>query len=82
MAARLAVVLPDIVSMNQGAFVKNRSIMENIMICQEVARNYHRGGGSPRCLLKLDIRKTYDTLEWGFLKQILEGLHFPDCFVA
>ncbi|XP_074305053.1 uncharacterized protein LOC141639983 [Silene latifolia] len=33
---RLARVLPDIISRNQGAFVKGRSILENILICQDL----------------------------------------------
>lgn len=73
-ASRLAMVLPDIISLNQGAFVKDRSIMKNIFICRDLARNYHRDGRTPRCMLKLDIRKAYDTLEWDFIRKVLLGL--------
>lgn len=81
LAARMAFVLPDIISNTQGAFVKDRSIMENILICQDIVRNYQREGGTARCLMKLDIKKAYDSLEWDFLRQMLIGLGFPDMFL-
>lgn len=80
-ATRLSSVLPEIISENQGGFVQGRSIMENILICQELARNYHREGGTARCMIKLDIQKAYDSLEWGFLEQVMLGLNFPEGFV-
>lgn len=57
MADRLALVLPDIISMNQGAFVKNMSIMENILIFQDLSRNYHREGVVLDACLNLISRK-------------------------
>lgn len=75
---RLANVLPDIISSNQGAFVRDRSIMENILICQDIARDYHRDNELPRCMMRLDIRKAYDTIEWSFLQQVLLGLNFRE----
>ncbi|KAK9668763.1 hypothetical protein RND81_13G084800 [Saponaria officinalis] len=33
---RLSQILPDIISPNQGSFVKGRKIIENIMICQDL----------------------------------------------
>ncbi|XP_074315517.1 uncharacterized protein LOC141651715 [Silene latifolia] len=48
MCNRLAAILPDIISKNQGAFVKGRSILENILICQDLVRLYNRSMVSPR----------------------------------
>ncbi|XP_074266041.1 uncharacterized protein LOC141588501 [Silene latifolia] len=48
LCSRLALVLRDIISRNQGAFVKGRSILENILICQDLVRLYSRGMASPR----------------------------------
>ncbi|XP_074315609.1 uncharacterized protein LOC141651814 [Silene latifolia] len=78
LCTRLAMVLPDIISKNQGAFVKGRSILENILIYQDLIRLYHRGKASPRCMFKLDLQKAYDSIEWQFVDQMLEALMFPE----
>ncbi|GJT28588.1 putative reverse transcriptase domain, reverse transcriptase zinc-binding domain protein [Tanacetum coccineum] len=53
--------LGDIVSINQSAFVPGRRISDNILLTQELMRNYHRRRGPPRCAFKVDIQKAYDT---------------------
>lgn len=60
---RLQGVIGQLISESQGAFVRERSIIDNIMVCQGLVRNYTRENGAPRCLIKMDIKKTYDTLE-------------------
>ncbi|XP_074278418.1 uncharacterized protein LOC141602008 [Silene latifolia] len=80
MCNRLARILPDIISRNQGAFVKGRSILENILICQDLVRMYNRGMVSPRCMFKLDLQKAYDSIEWQFVDQMLDALNFPEHF--
>ncbi|XP_074314866.1 uncharacterized protein LOC141651037 [Silene latifolia] len=76
----LAIVLPDLVSQNQGGFIHGRSIMENILICQDIIRLYEKRAVSSRCLFKMDLQKAYDTIEWEFLNQMLIALKFPDQF--
>lgn len=81
LTARLSAVLDSIVSVNQSAFIKGRSIMENVLICQDLVRNYHRNIGTPRCIMKLDLKKAYDSLEWVFLADVMKYLQFPDRFI-
>lgn len=33
-------------------------------------------------MMKLDLKKAYDTLNWEFIGQLLEGVGFPDWFVS
>ncbi|XP_074315308.1 uncharacterized protein LOC141651499 [Silene latifolia] len=73
-ATRLSKVLPEIISPNQGAFVKGRTIIENILICQDLVRLYNRKSVSSRCMMKVDLKKAYDSVNWGFLEQMLEAL--------
>nr|GEW04135.1 putative RNA-directed DNA polymerase, eukaryota, reverse transcriptase zinc-binding domain protein [Tanacetum cinerariifolium] len=47
--------LGEIVSINQSAFVSGRRIFDNILLTQELMRNYHRRLGPPRCAFKVDI---------------------------
>ncbi|XP_074305322.1 uncharacterized protein LOC141640417 [Silene latifolia] len=74
---RLGDILPEIVSINQGGFIKWRNIVENVLICQDIVRLYNRQAASPRCLVKIDLKKAYDSVEWEFLEQILGALNFP-----
>lgn len=34
------------------------------------------------CMIKIDLRKAYDSLEWPFLKTLLQELGFPSKFVG
>ncbi|XP_074299016.1 uncharacterized protein LOC141630021 [Silene latifolia] len=36
---------------------------------------------SPRFMLKVDLKKAYDSVSWDFLKQMMNALNFPDQFV-
>ncbi|KAK9756465.1 hypothetical protein RND81_01G099700 [Saponaria officinalis] len=67
--------------LGDSAFLKGRPILENVLICQDLVRLYSRGVVSPRCLVKIDIRKAYDSLEWKFLCELLLALRFPSQFV-
>ncbi|XP_074315611.1 uncharacterized protein LOC141651816 [Silene latifolia] len=74
---RVAKVLPDIISMNQGAFIQDTEIVDNILICHDLVRLYNRKSCSPRVLMKIDLRKAYDSIEWDFLHEMLVALMFP-----
>ncbi|XP_022003085.1 uncharacterized protein LOC110900505 [Helianthus annuus] len=50
-----------LVNINQSAFVPGRKISDNILLTQELMHNYHVDRGPPRCALKIDIQKAYDT---------------------
>lgn len=41
LANRMQVVLPVIIGPSQSAFIKGRSIMDNILLMQELMRGYH-----------------------------------------
>lgn len=82
LADRLGMVLPVIVDKAQSAFVQGRSMVENIHLAQEIMRGYGRKRTTPKCTLKIDLRKAYDTISWSFLHDILMQLRFPTEFVG
>ncbi|XP_074291291.1 uncharacterized protein LOC141618069 [Silene latifolia] len=82
LCSRLAEVLPQIVGQNQGAFIQQRSIQENILICQDLIRLYERPHASPRCMFKIDLQKAYDPVKWAFVENLLVELNFPPEFKA
>ncbi|KAB2611268.1 hypothetical protein D8674_019300 [Pyrus ussuriensis x Pyrus communis] len=59
---RLKVILPDIVSPSQSAFIPGRLISDNCLVASEIAHYMHRknNGWNGVMALKLDISKAYD----------------------
>ncbi|XP_062106727.1 uncharacterized protein LOC133818056 [Humulus lupulus] len=82
LSSRLALVLPSLIQSNQGAFVRGRTIAHNIMILQDLIKNYGRANTSPRCAIKIDISKAYDTVDWLFLENLLKEVCFPMKFIG
>ncbi|XP_026443435.1 uncharacterized protein LOC113343484 [Papaver somniferum] len=60
--------------------VKRISIQYNIMLAHEIVMNYHRSSGSPRCAMKIDLRKAYDTVSWNVVSTTMRKTGFPDLF--
>ena len=54
---------------------------DNINLTQELIRHYGRKRTSPRCLLKVDFKKAFDSVQWPFLRSLLHLLGFPQRFV-
>jgi len=54
---------------------------DNINLLQELLRQYERKRTSSRCLIKIDFRKAFDSVQWPFLRHLLLLLGFPDRFV-
>lgn len=54
-------VLGSIVNQNQGAFVAGRLISHNILLCHDLVKHYSRKNSYPSCMIKVDLRKAYDT---------------------
>ncbi|KAL9675416.1 hypothetical protein QQ045_003618 [Rhodiola kirilowii] len=65
----------------QSAFVEGRNISYNVSLVQESLCNYKRKHVSNRCMIKLDISKAYDMVDWDFLCQVMELFGFPAQFI-
>jgi hypothetical protein len=66
--------LEALISVNQTSFFPNWSIAENVLLAQEVMKDYHKADGQARCTLKVDLMKAYDSINWDF------ALHCLGCF--
>lgn len=71
LCTRLKMVLPDLIDLAQSAFVEQRCIMHDILICQDILNQYKRKSQPARCTLKVDLRKAYDSVSWKFLEALL-----------
>ena len=73
---RMKPYLNQLVGPAQSAFIPGRRISDNIMMAHELVAGYQKDMGQPRCAFKIDIRKAYDTVDWGFLIYMLQCLGF------
>lgn len=74
-------LLPSIISKEQSAFVKGRHIIENIALTQELVHDLGRKSRGSNVILKLDMAKEYDRIEWDFLAAVLKRFGFDNYFV-
>jgi hypothetical protein len=58
-------------SISQTMFIKNRYIMDGVVMLHETLNDLHSSKGS-RVLFKLDSEKAFDKIKWPFLLQVLE----------
>lgn len=66
--------LPGIISNSQSAFVAERRIIDNILLVNELVKDYNKQRGRPWCAIKVDIVKTFDTVNWSFVVNILRAV--------
>ena len=64
-----------LVKYNQNAFIQTRLIHENYKAVQLSAKLLHRSK-IPSALIKIDIVKAFDTVNWRFLLSLLQHLGF------
>lgn len=65
-ADRLGVVAARIISPNQSAFIKGRSIVDSITLTSECLNLLDHKCKRGKVAIKLDIRKAVDTIDWNF----------------
>lgn len=73
---RLRKILPGIISEEQAGFVSGRSIHESIAIATEMLNNINKKVQGSNIILKVDIAKAYDTMEWSFILKAMEKFGF------
>jgi mannosylglycoprotein endo-beta-mannosidase len=72
---RLSPLLPGMVGAHQSAFVHGRCLHNNFMMVQGTAHKLHCLK-QPTILLKLDITKAFDMVDWSFLLEVLRKMGF------
>lgn len=83
MAKRLAPVLQEVISSTQSAFVPERLISDNITIAHEMLYSISnvQDPNSNKMVVKTDMSKAYDRVEWGYLRSLMCALGFDHKWV-
>ena len=75
---RLNRLLPKLVSPWHSGFVPGRSIADNILLAQELVLDLDRRVKCPNLMLKLDMEKAYDRVDWSFIIFMLRRFGFHE----
>eukprot|EP00253_Pinus_taeda_P014894 PITA_14894 len=73
-------ILSDIISENQGGFIKGRKILDNIVLVQEAV---HSSGQRKEkgMVIKLDLANAFDRVRHGFLFDVMMKMGFSITFI-
>lgn len=80
-ATRMQPVLQRIISMEQAGFVKGRDISDQIVMAREMVhllKNKVRGSNT---IIKLDMMKAFNRVNWTFLTTLLSRFGFAATFI-
>ncbi|GAU43105.1 hypothetical protein TSUD_373000 [Trifolium subterraneum] len=76
LANRLRMVVGRVIFESQTAFVKDRQILDGILIANE-AVDEARKTKKELLLFKVDFEKAYDSVDWGYLDAVMGKMSFP-----
>ena len=72
---RLKLVMGEVISDSQQAFVHGRQILDAVLIANE-ALDSRLKDNIPGLLLKMDIEKAFDHVNWDFLMEVMSKMGF------
>jgi hypothetical protein len=75
LANRLQVVISSVIAESQTAFVKDRQILDGLLIANEVVDEARRAK-KELLLFKLDFEKAYESVDWGYLDAVMGKMDF------
>ncbi|VFQ84579.1 unnamed protein product [Cuscuta campestris] len=78
LANRLNKILPKLISKEQVAFQKGKSIEDHILMAQEAVHLLDKKVFGGNFILKLDMAKAFDKLDWGYLEALLKAFGFSN----
>ncbi|VFQ83140.1 unnamed protein product [Cuscuta campestris] len=78
LASRILKVLPKIISDQQIAFQKGKDIADHILMVEEMYHEINRKVEGGNMIIKLDLSKAFDRLNWEYLRGILGAFGFNE----
>ncbi|KAK2647756.1 hypothetical protein Ddye_015245 [Dipteronia dyeriana] len=77
----LAQIAARIVSLHQFRFIRDRHIEDCIALASGCVNVLHKKCYGGNLAMKIDIRKAFDTLDWSFLRRVLQAFRFSLIFM-
>jgi len=80
---RLKKILHKCIANSQSGFVPGRSIMDNALVAIELVHymKTKTKGKEKSVVLKLDISKAYDRIDWSYLKDVMSKMGFSEKWI-
>ncbi|XP_019163545.1 PREDICTED: uncharacterized protein LOC109159892 [Ipomoea nil] len=80
---RLRPLMDKLVGPHQNSFLPGRSTLDNIVLTQEIMHGMRKKKGKKGSLvMKIDLHKAYDSIDWSFLKHTLQDFGFPTQLIS
>ncbi|KAL6572341.1 hypothetical protein OROMI_013299 [Orobanche minor] len=79
LSKRLATILPSFINSAQSGFIKGRNITDNILTAHEVTHDISQS--MTNTIIKLDMEKAYDRINWNFIFQVMTRFGFSVVWV-
>ncbi|XP_020684353.2 uncharacterized protein LOC110100971 [Dendrobium catenatum] len=78
---RLSEVIPKLITREQAAFIRGRSLSDHVLIAQEVFYKFRISKANKGMVsFKIDMEQAYDSISWGALTKVLLYFNFPPKF--
>nr|XP_023920135.1 uncharacterized protein LOC112031661 [Quercus suber] len=83
LVSRLKPIMDSIITPYQNAFIKGRNISDNILLAHEILDviRKKRGRRDKFGVLKIDMSKAYDRVNWNILKAVLTIMKFDSKWI-
>ena len=75
LSSRLKDVITPLIDETQNAFVRDRQILDGVLIANESLR-WLKQNKISGALIKIDFQLAYDSINWDFLRKVMEKLGF------
>lgn len=82
-ARRLQIHMKEIISTEQTAFLKGRHISDNTILAREIIHSFQtRTYGDQSFMLKADVNKAFDTVQWHFVYAAMKAVNMPQQLIS
>lgn len=80
---RIKPFLHQLISHTQSAFQRNKRLIDNVIIVQELHTHFrHSKSKSSNMLLKMKIEKAFDRMKWSFIRRSLTFFNFTPQLIS